>query len=134
DAPERPVGCDFPAHLDVGPRHAAISIEWLRREPRPQHDTIGPRIARGHPQREGIGGKRHLCENRIRETRQHDSRSPDLPGDVEQLAPRELRKGAAVMTHGTNGHARLLSRRPALPPQGLKTIANAYDGPDTPAQ
>jgi hypothetical protein len=44
----------LPAHLD-GPRlHPAVGDERLRREPGPEHDAVGRRIARGDAERERV--------------------------------------------------------------------------------
>ena len=76
--------------LDVGHRHAA-AVERLRREARPQHDAVGQRIAGGHAERERIDRGRVAAQGASVETAAARRPPPKLPGDVQQLAPREPR-------------------------------------------
>ena len=57
---------DLPVDRDRGIRHAA-AFERLRREPRPKHDAVLARRARGDTEGEGIAGESRRCRARDRE-------------------------------------------------------------------
>ena len=59
DAGKALVGGDVPAHRD-GRAQTALSVggDRIDGQPRPQHETVRPRIAAGHAQREQIGPAR----------------------------------------------------------------------------
>jgi hypothetical protein len=54
DPPEAWVGGDLPVDRHRPGRHPAIGQQRLGRQPGPQHHPARRRIARGHPEREGI--------------------------------------------------------------------------------
>jgi len=49
------IGRHKPAHGHAVGGHAAISLQGLGRQARPQHGAIGAGLAAGHAQREGAG-------------------------------------------------------------------------------
>ena len=88
DGAERAVARDLPADLDVRHRHAA-AVERLRREPRPQHDAVRPRIAGRDAERERIAAEERLREHAARRGGRHERGRAQLPRDVQQLAARQ---------------------------------------------
>ncbi|MNX82230.1 hypothetical protein D3C86_1139530 [compost metagenome] len=57
DPSEALVFSHLPPHRDDSRRHAAMGFERLGRQAGPQDETVGPRVARGDPQREGIAAE-----------------------------------------------------------------------------
>lgn len=57
------VGCQFPGDLDRLHRHAA-AFERFRRDPRPQHHAVRPRIAGGDAEAEGVAPEDRVGQGR----------------------------------------------------------------------
>jgi hypothetical protein len=61
------VGRELPLHHDRTVRHAAEAVLGQRggRQPGPEHEAVGLRIARGHAESEGIAAQRATVGRRI---------------------------------------------------------------------
>ena len=85
---ERAIPGNLPADFDVDHRHAAAR-QWLRREPRPQDHAVRPRLAGRDAERKRIVPEQRLRDDACRQQRLRNGGDAELPGDVEQLAPRQ---------------------------------------------
>ncbi len=78
----------LPVDDDDVRRHSPARHERRRRQPRPEHDAIGQRIAGRHTQREGRGGEFRLGSGSPRQ-RCDERRRPQGDGAPEELPPAE---------------------------------------------
>jgi len=71
DLLHRRIGSDFPRHLDRQHGHAATKCERFGREPCPEHEPVGRRIARRYAERKRVGLelRKRLNQPRERKTR-----------------------------------------------------------------
>ena len=81
----------------LGP-HAATGFQRPRREPRPQHDTVGRGIARSDTQRKRIRGKRRL-RGRVQTGIRQQRRRGERQRGADERAPTE----DGLIAHGEKG-------------------------------
>ena len=100
DGGELGVRRHFPRHLHRGRRHAVADLERLGRQPRPDDEAVGRRIARGDAERERAGGEERLGQQRCRQ--RHGKGSHRRRAEAaQQVATRQLEPALfqAVVAH-----------------------------------